>query len=72
MKFLLTLTAVAATVAGCQTSGNGGARAQEEYKARPACAGMVGEATWAACMERFKTVRPRHPPTELQYADWRT
>jgi hypothetical protein len=62
---------LAMAVAGC-VHGDRNSAAREEYKARPACAGIVDAAVWTECMERFKDIRPQHSPTELQFKDWRT
>lgn len=60
---------LALAVGSCAPATN---KAAKEYEARPACAGMVDAKLWTDCMQQFKEIRPQHPPTALQFGDWRT
>lgn len=44
---------------------------KEERQVIPACVGIKDGAEWAKCMEKFKDIRPQHPPTNLMLDDWR-
>lgn len=45
---------------------------KDETQVKPACVGIADDKAWAACMERFKDVRPKHEPATLIFEDWRT